>query len=98
MLNGTKLFTFRNVPVYAHWIATLIVVLVALNLRADAGPFAGLVGAFALLFSILLHEFGHALTASHYGVPTQRITLWGLGGVAQLGAESPTPRAEGWIA
>jgi Zn-dependent protease len=98
MLNGTRLFTFRKVPVYAHWSATLIVVLVALNLSADAGPVIGLVAAFALLLSILLHEFGHALTASHYGVPTQRITLWGLGGVAQLGGESPTPRAEGWIA
>jgi len=98
MLNGAKLFTFRNVPVYAHWSATLIVVLVAFNLGADAGPFVGIVGAFALLASILIHEFGHALTASHYDVPTRRITLWGLGGVAQLGAESPTPRAEGWIA
>jgi Zn-dependent protease len=98
VLNGFKLFSFRKIPVYVHWSAGIIILLVALNLGSVAGPAVGIAAAFGFLLSILLHEFGHALTASHYGVPTQRVTLWGLGGIAQLGGESPTPRAEGWIA
>ena len=98
MLNGTKLFTFRKIPVYVHWSAALIIALVAFNTAQFLGPLAGFAAAVLFLASILFHEFGHALTARHYGVPTQRVTLWGLGGIAQLGGESPTPRAEGWIA
>ena len=37
-----------------------------------------------LFLSVLIHEYGHALTARRYGVRTKRITLWLLGGVAQL--------------
>lgn len=98
MLNGTKLFTFRKIPVFAHWSALLIVVLVATNLGSEAGLIVAVVGVAGFLASILLHEFAHALTARRFGIPTKRITLWGLGGIAQLGGESPSPRAEGWIA
>jgi Zn-dependent protease len=98
MLHGSRLFTIRKIPVYAHWSAWLIVVLVATNLGQQAGIVIALSGAFGFIVSILIHEFAHAFTARRYGVQTRRITLWGLGGMAQLAGESPTPRAEGWIA
>jgi Zn-dependent protease len=56
------------------------------------------VGTIAFLISILLHEFGHALTARRFGVETSSIQLWALGGVARLSREPATPKAEGWIA
>ena len=62
------------------------------------GLHAAVVGTIAFMISILLHEFGHALTARRFGVETESIQLWALGGVARLSREPPTPKAEGWIA
>ena len=58
----------------------------------------GIVATAAFFGSIVAHEFGHALVARRFGVETESIDLWLLGGVAQLDREPPTPRAEGLIA
>jgi Zn-dependent protease/CBS domain-containing protein len=50
--------------------------------------------AIGLLACVLVHELSHAIVARHHGVETDAITLWVLGGVAQLREESPSPRAE----
>ncbi len=81
-----------------HWSAALIALLVGGSLTGVIGVGAALVGTFGFLTSIVLHEYGHALTARRFGVPTESIQLWALGGVARLGREAPSPKAEGWIA
>ena len=43
-----------------------------------------MIGVVGFLTSILAHEFGHALVARRYGVETEGIDLWALGGVARL--------------
>src|SRR6266508_923293 len=55
---------------------------------------AGLVAAALFLASILLHELAHALVARANDIQVDAITLWLLGGVAELRSEPRTPGAE----
>src|SRR5579875_2486397 len=55
-------------------------------------------GALALFASVLAHELAHALVARRFGVRTEGITLFLLGGVATLAEEPRTPRADAAIA
>ena len=89
---------FAGIGVHAHWSAALIAILIGANLSNVVGIDAAIAGTVGFLVSILLHEFGHALTARRFGVATESIQLWALGGVARLSREPSTPKAEGWIA
>jgi len=44
----------------------------------------GAAAASGLFFCVLLHEFGHSLTAMRYGYRIESITLWLFGGVARF--------------
>lgn len=93
-----RLGSLFGIRVNLHWSVAVIAVLLGANLWRALTPVAATVGVVAFLVSILVHEFAHALTARRYGVGTESIQLWALGGIARLKAESPTARAEGWIA
>ncbi len=93
-----RLGTYAGIPVRAHWSMALVVALFGVNLAAQLGTFPGLVATALFFASILFHEFGHALVARRYGVQTESIDLWALGGVARLDREPPTPRADALIA
>ena len=58
----------------------------------------GVVGALGLFVSIIAHEFCHSLVARKFGMPMKGITLFIFGGVAEMGDEPPTARAEFWMA
>jgi Zn-dependent protease/predicted transcriptional regulator len=53
----------------------------------------------ALLFftAIILHELSHAAVARLKGLPVRSITLFALGGVAQIGRESADAKTEFWM-
>jgi Zn-dependent protease len=87
-----------GIRVQVHWSVGLIALLLGASLGQAIGWIAGAFGVVAFLASILAHEFAHALTARRFDVETESIQLWALGGVARLGRESPTAKAEGWIA
>src|SRR6516162_4196186 len=53
---------------------------------------------FSVFFCVLLHEFGHALTARAFGIGTEDITLYPIGGVARLQKMSENPLEELLIA
>jgi Zn-dependent protease len=58
----------------------------------------GAVSAVLFFAGIVAHELGHALMARRLNVPTQRITLFFFGGVAQLEGNPKSGRAEVLIA
>lgn len=99
MFTGSlRLGRWAGISVNAHWSVLLIAVILGVGLADNLSWPVAAAGVVAFLASILAHEFGHALTARHYGVQTRSIELWALGGVARLDRESPSPRAEGVIA
>lgn len=68
-------------------------------LRAGSTPWAiGLAAGIGLFISVAVHELGHAYAARRYGVETESITLWLLGGLASLTSLPREPRKEFVIA
>jgi Zn-dependent protease/CBS domain-containing protein len=64
--------------------------IVAEELTTGSTPWLlGTAAAIGLFASVLLHELGHSVVAIRYGFPIDSITLWLLGGVAQL-SDQPT--------
>src|SRR5262249_13842014 len=59
-----------------------------------------LAGTTGVLFfaSIVAHEMAHAVVANSRGMPVRSITLFALGGVANVEQESSDARSEFWMA
>jgi stage IV sporulation protein FB len=89
-----------DVLVVIHWTFPVFVVLLTIRAASDGGGEWALITLAALLLfygTILAHEFGHVFAARREGVPAERVVLWPLGGLAQLG-ESLMGRSEVRIA
>ncbi len=93
-----KLGRFFGIPIQAHWSMAMIAIFFGVNLTAALGVAAGVAATLAFFASIIIHELGHALVARRYGIETESIDLWVLGGVARLDREAPTAKADGMIA
>jgi Zn-dependent protease len=110
MRTTLRLGRIAGIPLGMHWSVLVIAALLTQMLGttilpADAaGPPVAVrwvVAALAttvFLGGLLAHEMAHALTARHYGLRVRRITLWLLGGVAELDGQPPNARAELLIA
>jgi Zn-dependent protease/predicted transcriptional regulator len=88
MGGSLKLFTWFGIPVHLHWTFGLIF-LYAMWIGFSNGltlvDTGWLMVFFIALFTcVLLHEYGHSLTARRYGVQTQDIILTPIGGIARL--------------
>jgi Zn-dependent protease len=86
-----------GIDVHVH--ATFLLLLAYVGLRdyraaGAAGAVAGLAAILAVFAIVVLHEYGHALTARRYGIATRDITLLPIGGVARLERMPRDPRQE----
>jgi Zn-dependent protease/CBS domain-containing protein len=90
-----------GIDVKIHATFALILLWVGLLHYRQGGPQAILPGVLfilALFGCVVLHEFGHALTARRYGIATKDITLLPIGGVARLERMPEEPRQELMVA
>jgi Zn-dependent protease len=89
-----------GIPVYVHPTFLLLPLWVLFNTQG-AGPVGmlfGLATLLAIFGCVVLHEFGHALTARAFGIGTRDVTLYPIGGVARLERMSERPLEEVLIA
>ncbi len=95
---SAKLGRFAGIDVYVHASFLLLLAWVGYSAWTSTGTLAGvLVGLLLILLlflCVLLHEYGHALTARRYGIGTRSITLLPIGGLALLQSMPRDPRQE----
>lgn len=86
MFKSFRIGKLFNIPIFLHWSFLLLPLIVIYRSRendvVDVIWELGLVGS--LFLCVLLHEYGHALSARRYGVDTLDIILSVIGGVARL--------------
>jgi len=97
-----KVGTFSGIDVFIHASFLLIIAWVGLSYwlqtRTPGGMLTGILFTLILFGFVVLHEFGHALTARRYGIKTRDITLYPIGGVARLERMPDKPMQELWVA
>ena len=98
MRSSLRIGSFRGIEVSVHVTFLLLLAFLGLNswfvTRSVAAALTGVLFLSLLFACVLLHEFGHALTAARFGIRTRDIVLYPIGGVARLERMPRNPRRE----
>ena len=108
MKSSIRLGSLFGIEVGLHYSWFLIALLITMSLSAQfqqAHPEWGqgviwttsLMTAVLFFAALLAHELSHALVARSRGLTTRAITLFALGGVAQIEKEPEDPKTEFWV-
>jgi Zn-dependent protease/predicted transcriptional regulator len=97
-----KIGTFAGIAVYMHATFLLLLGWIALShwmqYQSLLPTLTGVAFILALFVCVVLHEYGHALTARRFGIATKDITLLPIGGLARLERIPDKPNQELWVA
>ena len=97
-----KIARIAGIDVYMHATFLLLIGWVALShwtgQQSWSAVLAGVFFILLLFVFVVMHEYGHALTARKYGIKTRDITLYPIGGVARLERMPEKPIEELWVA
>jgi len=95
-----------GIPIRIHYTLWLVFLLIAWSLAYGYMPAQypglgivtywaiGIISAFLLFVSVLVHELAHSYVARKNGLPIARITLFFFGGVSEIREEPKNPRLE----
>jgi len=93
-----RIITILGIPVQVHWSFVLLFFWGYYKGYRQGLEWDGMLISFLLIISlficVVLHEFGHALSARYYGVGTKDITLSPIGGIARLNRMPEKPLQE----
>ncbi len=103
MDSSLKIARFWGIDIQVHWSFVLILFYGAFLFSRNAsnvltGAIYGVIVILLLFVCVVLHEFGHAVTARYFGINVPHITLLPIGGVAQLERMPRKPLQEFLIA
>jgi Zn-dependent protease/predicted transcriptional regulator len=98
-----------GIPLGLHYSWFIIAALITFSLAGHftasqpewgAGLTWGIAALTAVLFfvTLLAHEMSHAVMARARGIPVRSITLFALGGIAQMERDADSARTEFWVA
>lgn len=94
-----KLF---GIPVQVHWTFALLIAWTVYSSYTQGNSVASTIWqsllVVTLFICVVLHEFGHALTARRFGVKTKDIIVLPIGGLARLDRLPEKPSQEFWVA
>jgi len=96
-----KLGKLMGIDLYVHGTFFVLILWVVFLSRAKGHTIEAVLGGVGFILTVfacvVLHEFGHALVARHYGIATKDITLLPIGGVSRLDRIPEEPRQEFWV-
>jgi Zn-dependent protease len=95
---SAKIGRFAGIDLFVHATFPLLFIYFGFVYWVQTGTIGGVIFGLALIavlfLCVVLHEYGHALTARRYGIGTRHITLLPIGGVAMLERMPREPRQE----